>query len=459
MDGLRADLVRLAAIPSVAFPGFPAEPVLEACDMVAGLLEDAGAGPVRRLEVPGAPPVLLADVPPPVPGAPTVLFYAHYDVQPPGDTERWDSPPFEPVSYMTEHGEALRARGIADDKANIIAVIGMLRAYGGRPPVGVKVVFEGQEEYGGEFENHPARFPEEFACDALVVADVGNVRPGAPTLTTGLRGAADVVVDVRTLDGPVHSGVFGGAAPDALLVLLGALSTLHTAEGDVAVRGLRREPWTGAQQHTDEFRGLAGVRAGTPLMGTGTLGERLWSGPAITVVGLDAPSVDHGASAVVPHARARIALRFHPEQDPVEAQAALAEHLRGQRPFGVPLTVTPGNTSPGYLAATGGPAHRAARAALGEAWGADVSSVATGGTVPVVHALSRAAPDAEVLLFGAQDALANAHAPNERVLLSELNRTVRALCGFVQRYGAHRAGPAVRCSRSGVPITGENQKT
>ncbi|MFZ3593938.1 M20/M25/M40 family metallo-hydrolase [Streptomyces sp. BH104] len=432
MDGLRSDLERLAAIPSVAFPGYPAEPVREAHDLLVGLLRDAGVERIETLDLPDTAPVIFGEIPPPTPDAPTVLLYSHYDVQPPGDESLWKSPPFTP----TEIEGGLRARGIADDKSNVIAHLGMLRAFGGRPPVGVKIVFEGQEEYGSAFDAYPPSDPARFACDAMVIADLGNIRPGTPTLTTGLRGAAEVTVEVRTLEEARHSGEFGGAAPDALLVLLKALSTLHDVHGDVAVEGLRRDEWTGTSYTEDEFRELAGVEEGLPLLGSGTLGERLWSGPAITVIGLDAPSVAGAASAVVPHARAKLNLRFHPQQDPYEAQELLVRHLRALRPFGVALTVTPGDTGPGYEAATGGPAYRAARAALKEAWGTDASYVATGGSIPLVNGLAKAAPGAEVLLFGAQDNLCNLHAPNERVLFSELHATVVAMCAFVREYAA-----------------------
>ncbi|MGW7072681.1 M20/M25/M40 family metallo-hydrolase [Streptomyces sp. NPDC054855] len=435
MDTLRADLVRLASIPSIAFPGFPSAPVREAHDLVVELLRDAGVPHVEQLDLPDTAPVIYGEIPPPTPEAPTVLLYGHYDVQPPGDESLWKSPPFEPTP-IDEGGGGLRARGIADDKSNVIAHLGMLRAYGGRPPVGIKIVIEGQEEYGSSFDAYPPTDPERFACDAMVVADLGNLRPGTPTLTTALRGAAEVVVEVRTLDEPRHSGEFGGAAPDALLVLLKALATLHDVHGDVAVEGLRREEWSGTGYTDEEFRELAGVVDGVPLVGSGSLGERLWSGPAITVIGLDAPSVEHAASAVVPYARAKLNLRFHPRQGAREAQAKLVEHLRSLTPFGVPLTVTPGDTGPGYEAATGGPAYRAARAALKEAWGEEASSVATGGSIPLVNGLAEAAPGAEVLLFGAQDGMCNLHAPNERVLFSELRNTVVAMTAFVREYAA-----------------------
>ncbi|WP_374215193.1 M20/M25/M40 family metallo-hydrolase [Streptomyces longispororuber] len=440
MDGLTSDLERLAAIPSVAFPGFPAGPVQEAHDLLVGLLREVGVERIERIDLPDTAPVIFGEIPPPTPDAPTVLLYSHYDVQPPGDESLWRSPPFEPTPVEEAGGGGLRARGIADDKSNVIAHLGMLRVFGGRPPVGVKIVFEGQEEYGSPFDGYPPTDAERFACDAMVIADLGNLRPGTPTLTTGLRGAAEVTVEVRTLQEPRHSGEFGGAAPDALLVLLKALATLHDVHGDVAVDGLRREQWTGTSYTEDEFRDLAGVTDDLPLLGSGTLGERLWSGPAITVIGIDAPTVDGAASAVVPYARAKLNLRFHPKQDPVEAQELLVRHLRALKPFGVPLTVTPGDTGPGYEASTGGPAYRAARTALKEAWGTEASYVATGGSIPLVNGLAQAAPDAEVLLFGAQDSMCNLHAPNERVLFSELRATVVAMCAFVREYAADFKG-------------------
>ena len=225
MDGVCADLKRLAAIPSIAFPGFSPEPVLQARDLLVALLRDAGVADIGELNLPGTAPVITAGIPPPTPDAPTVLLYGHYDVQPPGDERHWTSPPFEPTDF--EGG--IRARGIADDKANLMVHIGTLRAYGGRPPVGINIIFEGQEEYGSAFDDYPPTDPDLFACDAMVIADTGNIRPGTPTLTTALRGAAEVLVEVRTLPAAVHSGQYGGPAPDALLVLLKALGTSTTS--------------------------------------------------------------------------------------------------------------------------------------------------------------------------------------------------------------------------------------
>jgi acetylornithine deacetylase/succinyl-diaminopimelate desuccinylase-like protein len=246
---------------------------------------------------------------------------------------------------------------------------------------------------------------------------------------------AMITVEVRTLAGPKHSGQFGGAAPDALVALLHALATLHDASGDVAVAGLRREEWAGASYSVEEFRELAEIVPGVPLFGTGGLGERVWSGPAITVTGIDVLPVDGAVNAVVPYARAKVSLRVHPEQDPVEAQAALMGHLRGLEPFGVSVTVHAAETGKGFAARTSGPAYAAAGAALASAWGSETVRVASGGSIPLVSALQEAVPEAEMLLLGATDGFANIHAPNERVLLDEFEKAVAAEAEFLGLYG------------------------
>jgi acetylornithine deacetylase/succinyl-diaminopimelate desuccinylase-like protein len=434
MPQLKEDLVRLARIPSIAFPGFDRAPVAQAHDLVVELLRGAGVPRVGTLSLPDTSPVITGEIPAP-PGAPTVLLYAHYDVQPPGDEGAWRTPPFEPA----ERDGAIYGRGVADDKSNLIAHVGALRAFDGRPPVGVKILFEGQEEYGSPLDDYPLEHPDLFRADAILIGDVGNVRAGTPTLTIALRGDAEVIVEVRTLAEAKHSGEFGGAAPDALIVLLHALATLHDDHGDVAVAGLRREPWEGASYSEEEFRGLAGVEPGVPLFGSGSLGERLWSGPAITVMGIDAPAVEAAAAAVVPFARAKLNLRVHPRQSAAEAGEALVRHLRGTQPFGVELAVTPvDNPGDGFAAVSSGPAYEAAEAALRGAWGGDPVKMAMGGAIPLASAIHRAVPDAEILLFGAQDGHCNLHAPNERVLLDELHRTALAEALFFSEYATRK---------------------
>lgn len=437
MPQLRADLGELVRIPSVSSPGYPQphDQILAARDLVAELLRSAGVQEISSLELPGTAPIVVGEIPAP-PGAPTVLLYSHYDVVPAGDESLWRSPPFEP----TERDGAIYGRGASDSKANVIAHVGALRAWNGRPPVGIKIVIEGQEEVGGgALTTYPPSDPERFRADAMLIGDMGSVRPGVPTLTVALRGMASVTIAAQTLAGAKHSGQYGGAAPDALTVVLHALATLHDEHGDVAVDGLRREEWTGAGYDEAEFRELAEVRDGLPLMGSGGLGSRIWSGPAITVTGIDVPSVEEALNAVAAGARAKISLRVHPAQDAGEAQAALVAHLRALRPFGVELEVTPGETGNGFSADLSGPAYEAAREALAVAWGAETQVAATGGSIPLVNALQATIPDAEILLLGATDGYSDIHAPNERVLIDELEKATIAEAEFFGRFAARVA--------------------
>ncbi len=429
MPRLCSDLEDLVRIPSISVPGRLDDALLEAHEMVARLFADAGVE-VGRLDLPDTAPVVVGQIPAPA-GAPTVLLYSHYDVVPAGNEAEWDSPPFEP----TERDGAIFGRGSADTKSNVIAHVGALRAWGGRPPVGIKICIEGYEEIGsGALPSYPATDPDLFRADTLVIADMGSISPGTPTLTTALRGMANVVLEVRTLASGKHSGQYGGAAPDALLALIAAIASLHDERGDVAVAGLRRNEWDGPEQSEEQFRELGTVLEGMPLIGTGGLGSRVWSGPAITVIGIDVPSVDGAVNAVSPYARAVLNVRVHPEQEAAEAQAAVMRHLREVRPFGIELEVHPGPTGDGFSATTTGPAYTAARAAWSQAWGAEAMMAGSGGSIPIVSALAGALPDAEALLVGTTDGYANIHGPNERVLLDEFEKAIVAEADFFGRF-------------------------
>ncbi len=430
MPEVVSDLGRLVRIPSIAFPDFPPEPLQEAHDLVVELLRGAGVEELLTLNLPDTAPVLTGTIPAP-PGAPTVLLYSHYDVVPAGDESLWSSPPWEP----TERDGAIFGRGASDSKANVMVHIGALRAWGGKPPVGIRIVIEGQEEVGGgAFGTYPQAHPEAFASDAMLIADMGSVRPGVPALTVALRGMAQVTLGVTTLASAKHSGQYGGAAPDALITVLHALASLHDANGDVAVPGLRREEWTGAGYNEEEFRALAEVEPGLPLFGTGDLGSRLWSGPAITVTGIDVPSVENALNAVSPQARATLNVRVHPEQDPAEAQVAVMEHLKKLKPFGIELEVEAGATGPGFATGTSGPAYTAMQAAMETAWGVPSAKAATGGSIPLVAALQQAVPAAEIMLFGATDGYSNIHGPDERVVVDELEKAIVAEAEFFRLF-------------------------
>ena len=425
MPQLKEELARLVAIPSLSEWGFPEHTrpaLLETHQAVVELLRDAGVESFASLELSGTAPVITGEIPGP-PGSPTVLLYGHYDVVPAGDEALWESPPFE----ASERDGAIYGRGAADSKSNILVHVGALRAWGGKPPVGVKLLLEGQEEVGSPLEEgYPSENPEPFRADAILVADGGSIRAGQPSLTVSLRGDARITVEVRTLASNKHSGQYGGAAPDALVALVRALGSLWDANGDVAVEGLRREEWTGESYTDEEFRKLAELEPGMPIVGSGGIGSKIWSGPGITVLGIDCPAVEGAAAAVQAHARAVLNVRVHPEQPAVEAQAAVIRHLEAQRPFGVPLAVSAGATGDGFRAHSSGPAWDAMVAAMSEAWGSDTVEIATGGAIPLVKAMSDGVPDAAMFVFGATDSFANIHGPNERLLVDEWERALHA---------------------------------
>lgn len=412
------ELKRLVAIPSVAFPGHPEEPVHAAAAVTEELLRSTGLTHVQQIPVEGSFPAVYGEAPAP-PGAPTVLLYAHYDVQPPGDPAAWRTPPFQPTIINGQ----MYGRGAADDKSGVIAHVAALRAFHGRFPVGVKVLIEGQEEYAGErLEAFVERNPDLLRADAIVVADSGNPKIGDPAVTTSLRGMAAFTIEVRSLKEPVHSGSFGGAAPDALAALMRMLTALHDDNGDIRVPGLPRGTFLGQGPSEEDFRATAGVHDGASLVGSGSLADRLWASYAITVTGLDVPSVSGAINAVQPAARARVTVRIPPAGDPKTAVDAVVDFLRQVAPWGVQVTVTDYVVGSGFQSDSGGKARAALNRAMDRAFGRPPRNVGAGGSIPLVNTLLKQFPAAEILLFGAEDEDAAIHAPNERVDLEELRR-------------------------------------
>ena len=429
MPATRADLERLVRIPSIAFDGFPDAPVREAAEATAAILVDAGLDNAKLIDIPGGPPAVYGDIPAPD-GAPTVLLYAHYDIQPAGPEDAWDSPPFEP----TERDGKLYGRGTADDKSGIAIHAAALRAWGGRPPVGLKVIIEGEEETGGgTLEPFVAANTELFNADAIVIADGGNWKIGEPTLTTTLRGMTAVDIVVETLASPVHSGVFGGAAPDALMALARILTSLQDERGNVAIEGLGGREWDGKPTDEADFRESAGMLDGVELIGSGTIAEHLNTRPAVSAIGIDAPAVEGAGNAVVPRARARVSLRLAPAQDPVEARRLLTDHIKSATPWGARVTITPLAEANGFEAATGGPIYTAAMGAMADAFGKPTVKVGSGGSIPLVTFLNRAVPQAEILIWGAEDDAAAIHSANERVDLRELEHVALAEALFFEQ--------------------------
>jgi cysteinylglycine-S-conjugate dipeptidase len=422
LPSVRADLERLVRIGSVSADPAAAPRLRASAAEVAALLRAAGLPEVDVLGVEGGQPTVLGHRPGP-PGAPTVLLYAHHDVQPPGDPADWDSDPFEPA---VRDGR-LYGRGAADDKAGIAVHLAALRAHGDALPVAVSVLVEGEEEIGSpSLPRFLAEYSARIPADVVVLADSANWAADVPALTTSLRGGANVTVQVRALRHGVHSGLYGGAVPDALTALCRLLATLHDERGDVAVTGLARGTAEPLGLTEDRLRADAGLLDGVALIGSGALTERLWAHPAIAVIGIDAPPAKGAANVLVPAARATVSLRVAPGDDAVRARAALASHLRAHAPWGVQVTVQPGATVAPYAARAGGRAYRAAHAALAEAWGVPAVDIGVGGSLQFVTAFAERYPDAEILITGVEDPDTRAHGPNESLHLGVFERACLA---------------------------------
>ena len=423
----RAELEALVRIPSVSAPGFGPAAVRRSAETVAGLMRDSGLADVRLLEVEGAHPAVLGTlrVGPADDGQdrPTILLYAHHDVQPPGDLTQWTSEPFEPA----ERDGRLYGRGVSDDKAGVAVHLAALRALSDDLAVNVTLFVEGEEEIGSlNLNAFLAQYREELTADAIVIADSANWRVGEPALTTTLRGLVDCEVEVRTLAQGVHSGLFGGAFPDALMALSRVLASLHDDEGRVAVAGLVSQASAGLDLSEAELRDQAGAPASTALIGAGPLTSRTWSQPAISILAIDSPPVAEAINQLLPVARAKISLRLAPGDDPQRAMAALVAHLESQRPWGAAVTVTPGASAAPVALATDGPAYDAFRAGFSAAWGRDAVEIGIGGSIPFVAAFQTASPGAAILLTGAGDPTSQIHGPDESQDLNDLQRACLA---------------------------------
>lgn len=413
---IREGLEHLVSIPSVSADGFNAEYVRESAKETASWLERCGLEDVRLLEVKGAHPAVFGFSPGPA-GSPTILLYAHHDVQPPGLEELWESPPFEP----TERAGRLYGRGSADNKGGIAVHAAALRVWEGKPPVGIGVFIEGEEEIGSvHLTDFLSKFEGLLRADAIVLADCTNWTEGQPTLTTSVRGLLDCQIEVRTLDHAVHSGRFGGPVPDALTALCRLIATLHTPEGDVAVPGLSAGSSNAVPFTEAELRRFSGLRLSVRLLGGGSLPDRLWARPALAVLGIDAPATGNAAQKLVPVASAMISIRLAPGDDAWRAFHAVKEHVLRHAPWGAEVTVTPSRMGEPHSIDVSGYAFEAFRRSCADTWGRPPLEPGSGGSLPLVSVFAKAYPDAQLLLTGVEDLESNSHAENESVHLGDL---------------------------------------
>ncbi|GAB2838747.1 dipeptidase [Microbacterium insulae] len=442
-----ADLGALVRIPSIAFPGFDGEPVQRSAEAVAELVRDTGlfeTVEIRRAVIPGTdeqgkPAVLATRAA--RNGRPTILLYAHHDVQPVGDESLWQSPPFEP----TLRDGRLYGRGAADDKAGIMAHIAALRAMkeavGEDFELGVALFFEGEEEAGSKsFAQFLSDNADALRADVIVVADSGNWDARTPALTVSLRGNTRFTMRVKTLEHASHSGMFGGAVPDAMLATVKLLATLWDDDGAVAVAGLTERDAATPPYSEETLRDEAGLPEGVSPIGRGTILSRIWNKPSVTVTGIDATSVRDASNTLIPEVSVVISARIAPGQPAREAYAAIEAHLREHAPFGAELTFSDHDFGDAFLVDTSGWAVSAAREALSEGYGVEPVDIGVGGSIPFIADLVREFPGAQILVTGVEDPHAKAHSPNESLHLETFRNAVLSEALLLEKLDRRDAG-------------------
>ncbi len=434
LPDVRRDLEDLVRIESVWADPARRDEVNRSAQKVSELLRGAGFAEVEIVSAGGAPAVIARHPGPP--GAPTVLLYAHHDVQPEGERGQWDSPPFEPA----ERDGRLYGRGTADDKAGIATHLAAFRAHDGHPPVGVTVFIEGEEESGSpSLGRLLAEHRDKLAADVIVIADSDNWTAEIPALTVSLRGLADCVVEVATLEQGLHSGVWGGVVPDALMVLVRLLAGLHDDDGNVAVAGLYHATAAEVDRDPGWVRAESGLLDGVQEIGSGSVAQRLWAAPAITVIGIDTTPIAKASNTLIPRARAKISLRVAPGGDAAAHLDALRRHLEAHVQWGASVTVTPGDVGQPYAIDATGPIYEAARAALRQAWGADAVEMGMGGSIPFIAEFAATFPDATILVTGVEDPGTMAHSVNESLHLGVLERAAVAEALLLDNLGRGHA--------------------
>jgi acetylornithine deacetylase/succinyl-diaminopimelate desuccinylase-like protein len=433
MPELMAQLGELVAIPSVAFPGYPPEPVMEMAENALAKFREVGFTNAQLMDVPTGYPPIYGEIPGPE-GSPVVILYGHYDVQPAPPEQGWTTDPWTP----TEQADGRTyGRGAADDKGGLAIHLGTLRIFDGKPPCTVRLIVEGMEETESNLEPFVDAHPDLFDCDLFIVCDMGNLRVGEPVLTTALRGDVACIVTVRTLQHPLHSGLFGGAAPDAMMALARLLATLVDDEGNVAVPGVTTGEWGGAEFSPEDLRSSADLLEGSQIVGSGPIASRLWAKPSINAIGVDMTSIAGSSNVLIPEARAKISMRIVPGSEPKTELDALVRHLEAQVPWGAEIEVQRTKEAPGFKCETDGPGYAAARKALEEAYGKPVADAGSGGSIPLLRKLHEAAPRAEFILWGPEDvAAARIHASDESVDPSEIEKMVIAQALLIQLLAA-----------------------
>jgi cysteinylglycine-S-conjugate dipeptidase len=435
MPRAKVDLAELVAFRSVADPKqYPPEECQRAAQWVIDGFTEAGLQDVRMSPTPDGSMAVHGHAPAPN-GAPTVLLYCHYDVQPPLGEEHWTTPVFE----LTERDNRWYGRGAADCKGNIVmhlTVLRALRQVDGGFPCGIKLICEGSEEQGtGGLEAFVPENADLLRADTILMCDTGNFAVGVPTLTTTLRGMTIIDVTVRALGSAMHSGMFGGPAPDPVAALIAMLASMRDDRGDTTIDGVANDQrWTGVDYPADQFRADATVLEGVDLIGSGAVSDMLWARPAVTVLGIDVPPVIGSASAIQAEARARVSLRVPPGVEAQAAQDALISHLEKRVPWHLDCEIERIAVGDPFIGSLDGAGFRALKAAMEDAYGRELTTEGQGGSIPLCNVFAETYPDAEIVLMGVEEPKCLIHAPNESVDPTEIENLAVAEARFLQTY-------------------------
>lgn len=429
-DRILSELGELVAIPGIAWESFDPAHLERSAEAVAELVRAIGVDSVEILREPtdagtlGSPAVVARKAA--APGKPTILLYAHHDVQPPGNADDWNTPVFE----ATRVGDRLYGRGAADDKAGIMVHVAALRAVLDQVKdfgVGVSFFFEGEEEAGSpSFRNFLEAHQDKLAADVIIVADSSNWAVGTPALTSSLRGMAAAEIEVRSLGHAVHSGMFGGPVLDAPILAARLIASLHDADGSVAVSGLVANDHADVDYDEEQFRADSGLLGSVSLAGTGKITDRLWNKPALSVIGMDMPRVDQSSNTLIPRTRFKVSMRLAPGQGPAEALEALERHILSQDVRGAEVVFRATEAGSAYLADEAAAANATARWALERAWGTEPVSMGLGGSIPFIADLLEVFPQAQILVTGVEDPDSRAHSANESLHLGDFQNAIVA---------------------------------
>lgn len=431
-------LASLVRIDSVSWDAFDREPVRRSAERVRELFEATGLFDEidvfeHEIEpgVTGQPGIVAtkraAD------GAPTVLLYAHHDVQPPGDPAKWATPAFEPTII----GDRLYGRGASDDKAGVIlhlaaleALRDIVEANGQAFPLGISLFIEGEEENGSRsFGTFLREHAEALRADYIIVADSDNVSTEVPGLTVALRGNVTFNLTIRTIRNAWHSGMFGGLVPDAMMAATRLLATLWDEDGAVAVDGLRS--YDSPVPDADESTLKAETAVVGEFIGRGPLRARTWFQPSITVTGIDAPDLANASNTLIPEVAVRISGRVAPGQPANEYADALQAHLRAHAPYGCELEFSDLDAGEPVLVDVAGDGVERMSTAMTEAWGVAAERTGIGGSIPFIAELVEQFPGAQVLVTGVEDPATMAHSPNESQHLGVLRKAIAAEALFL----------------------------